>query len=159
MIQYFFLNVTLAFVWCLLENEISLQQFLIGYLVGAGIMLFFIRGFHDERQYFYKVNLGFRLLGFFLKELLVANWAVVKQVLSWRLKVRSGIIAYPLELQNEILITLLANMITLTPGTLSVEVAPDRRFLFIHILNITDIEKEKRKIKEGFERYLQLIAQ
>jgi multicomponent Na+:H+ antiporter subunit E len=158
MIQHFFFNLTLAFVWCLLQNELTLQQFIIGYLLGAGIMLFFIRVFHDE-LYFRKVSLGLRLLGFFIKELLVANWAVVKQVLSPRLDIRAGIIAYPLELQNDILITLLANMITLTPGTLSVEVSPDRRFLFIHILDIADIEEEKRKIKDGFERYLQRLAQ
>ena len=158
MIHHFFLNLSLAFVWCLLQDEISLQQFLIGYLVGAGIMLFFIQVFHEE-LYFQKVGLGLRLLLFFTKELLVANWAVVKQVLSPQLKARAGIIAYPLELQDDILITLLANMITLTPGTLSVEVAPDRRFLFIHILDIADIEEEKRKIKNGFERYLQRLAQ
>jgi multicomponent Na+:H+ antiporter subunit E len=158
MIHHFFLNLSLAFVWCLLQDELSLQQFIIGYLVGAGIMLFFIRVFHEE-LYFRKVVVGLRLLIFFTKELLVANWAVVKQVLSPRLKVRAGIIAYPLELQDDILITLLANMITLTPGTLSVEVTPDRRFLFIHILNITDIEEEKRRIKDGFERYLQRLAQ
>src|SRR5919108_1831751 len=116
MIQHFFLNLILAVVWCLLQNELTLQQFIIGYLIGAGIMLFFIRVFHDE-LYFRKVSLGLRLLGFFIKELLVANWAVVKQVLSPRLGMRAGIIAYPLELQNDILITLLANMITLTPGT------------------------------------------
>jgi multicomponent Na+:H+ antiporter subunit E len=114
--------------------------------------------FHEE-LYFRKVTLGMRLVFFFTKELLVANWAVVKQVLSPRLNPRAGIIAYPLELQNDILITLLANMITLTPGTLSVEVAPDRRFLFIHILDIADLEEEKRKIKLGFEQYLQRLAQ
>jgi len=158
MIHHFFLNLSLAFVWCLLQNELSLQQFLIGYVIGAGIMLFFIRVFHDE-SYFRKVGVGFRLLVFFIKELLVANWAVTKLVLSPRRQVRAGIIAYPLDLRNDILITLLANMITLTPGTLSVEVAPDRHFLFIHILDIADIEEEKRKIKDGFERYLQRLAQ
>ncbi len=158
MIQHFFLNLLLAVVWCLLQDELTLQQFVVGYLIGAGIMLFFIRVFHEE-LYFRKVILGVRLLGFFLKELLVANLTVVKQVLAVRPNPRSGIIAYPLELRNDLFITLLANMITLTPGTLSVEVSPDRRFLFIHMLNIADIEEEKRKIKNGFERYLQLIAQ
>lgn len=158
MIQHFFLNLLLAVVWCLLQNQLTLQQFVIGYLLGAGIMLFFIRVFHEE-LYFHKVVLGVRLLGFFIKELLVANLAVVRQVLSVRVTPRAGIIAYPLELRNDILITLLANMITLTPGTLSVEVSPDRRFLFIHVLDIGDIEEEKWKIKNGFERYLQRIAQ
>jgi multicomponent Na+:H+ antiporter subunit E len=158
MIHHFFLNLGLAFVWCLLQDEISLQQFVIGYVMGAGIIQFFVRVFHEE-LYFHKVGLGLRLLLFFTREVLIANWAVVKQVLSPRLKARAGIIAYPLELRDDMLITLLANMITLTPGTLSVEVAPDRCFLFIHILDIADSEEEKRKIKNGFERYLQRLAQ
>jgi multicomponent Na+:H+ antiporter subunit E len=157
MSYHFFLNLTLAFVWCLLQDEISLPQFLIGYVVGAGIMLFFNRVFREE-LYFQKVTLGLRLLIFFLKELWLANWAVTKKVLAPRLTTRAGIIAYPLELQNDMLITLLANMITLTPGTLSVEISPDRRFLFIHILDITDAEEEKQKIKVGFEHYLQRLA-
>lgn len=158
MISHFFLNLSLAFVWCLLQNEISLHQFLLGYLLGAGVMLFFIRVFREE-MYFGKVVLGLRLFVFFLKELWLANWAVTKKVLAPRLITRAGIIAYPLGLQNDILITLLANMITLTPGTLSVEVSPDRHFLFVHILDIADSEEEKRKIRDGFERYLQQLGQ
>ena len=72
----------------------------------------------------------------------------------WKLAIRPGIVAYPLSLQNDVLITLLANMITLTPGTLSVEVSPDRQFLFIHFLDVADVEEEIRIIKDGFERYL-----
>lgn len=159
MLNRFTLNISLAFVWCLLQNDISLRQFVIGYLVGLVTMLFFPRSFHQEQRYIRKIAMGIRLLGFFLKELLIANIAVVKQVLSPRLNVRSGIVAYPLELRNDLLITILANMITLTPGTLSVEVSPDRHFLFIHYLDIVDIEQEKRLIKNGFERYLQMIAQ
>lgn len=158
MIQHLFLNVGLALVWCLLHNEMSLKQFVIGYLLGAGIMLLFIRLFHEE-IYFRKVELSLRLFFFFVKELLVANFAVAKKVLAPRISVRSGIIALPLELRGDIPITLLANMITLTPGTLSVDLSPDRKFLFVHVLDIADPEEEKRKIKEGFERYLQAIAQ
>lgn len=159
MLSRLLLNLVLAFVWCLLQNEISLRQFLIGYLVGVTAMLFFPRSFQQERRYLRKVQLSFQLAVFFVKELLIANWTVVKQVLAPKLKIQSGIIAYPLELHNDILITLLANMITLTPGTLSVEVAPDRRFLFIHFLDVDDVEEEIRIIKDGFERYLRLIAQ
>ena len=115
-------------------------------------MYFFIRLFH-------KVGLGLRLFFFFIKEVLIANYAVAKKVLAPRLSLRSGIIALPLELKGDIPITLLANMITLTPGTLSVDLSPDRKFLFVHILDIDDPEEEKRKIKEGFEHYLQAIIQ
>lgn len=159
MVTRLFLNIILAFAWCLLQDEISLRQFVIGFLVGLSAMLFFPRSFHQERRYFRKVTLSVQLVFFFVKELLIANWTVVRQVLAPELKIQSGIVAYPLSLQNDVLITLLANMITLTPGTLSVEVAPDRQFLFIHFLDVDDVEEEIRIIKDGFERYLLLIAQ
>ena len=159
MVTRLFFNISLAFVWCLLQDEISLQQFVIGFLVGLLAMLFFPRSFHQERRYLRKVTLSLQLVGFFVKEILIANWTVVRQVLALELKIQSGIVAYPLSLQNDVLITLLANMITLTPGTLSVEVAPDRQFVFIHFLDVDDVEEEIRIIKDGFERYLLLIAQ
>ncbi len=159
MVTRFFFNVILAFAWCLLHDEISLRQFVIGFLVGLLVMLFFPRSFHQERRYFRKLMLSVQLALFFVKELLIANWTVVRQVLAWKLAIRPGIVAYPLSLQNDVLITLLANMITLTPGTLSVEVSPDRQFLFIHFLDVADVEEEIRIIKDGFERYLLLIAQ
>ena len=159
MVTRFFLNVILALAWCLLHDEISLRQFVIGFLVGLLAMLFFPRSFHQERRYFRKAALSVRLALFFTKELLIANWTVVRQVLALKLAIRPGIVAYPLSLQNDVLITLLANMITLTPGTLSVEVSLDRQFLFIHFLDVDDVEEEIRIIKDGFERHLLLIAQ
>ena len=158
MIQHFFLNCGLAFVWCLLQGEVTLQQFIIGYLISMGIMLFFVRIF-QEQLYFRQVTCALKLLGSFLKELLVANWRVAKKVLSPEINVQSGMIAYPLELKSDILITLLANIITLTPGTLSVEISDDRKFLFIHVLDIADPEKEKQSIKDSFEHYLLRMAQ
>jgi multicomponent Na+:H+ antiporter subunit E len=156
-LRHLFLNLGLALVWCLLQNDLTLAQFVLGYLIGAAIMLFFVRLFHEE-PYFRKVYLSFRLFVFFVKELLVANFAVVRRVLAPRPQVRSGIIALPLDLKGELPITLLANMITLTPGTLSVEVSPDLSLLFVHILDIGDPQEEKRRIKDGFERYLREIV-
>ena len=153
MIQHFFLNFGLAFVWCLLQGEVTLRQFIIGYLISMGIMLFFVRIF-QEQLYFRQVTCAVKLLGSFLKELLVA-----KKVLSPEINVQSGMIAYPLTLKSDMLITLLANIITLTPGTLSVEISDDRKFLFIHVLDIADPEKEKQSIKDSFEHYLLRMAQ
>ena len=159
MVNRIFFNIVLAFSWCLLQNDISLRQLVIGSLVGLLAMLFFPRSFHQERRSFRKIVLSIQLVFFFLKELLIANWTVVRQVLAPELKIQSGIIAYPLSLKHDLLITLLANMITLTPGTLSVEVAPDRKYLFIHFLDVDDVEEEIQIIKDGFERYLLRISQ
>jgi multicomponent Na+:H+ antiporter subunit E len=67
---------------------------------------------------------------------------------------RPGVIAIPLNARTDVEITLLANLITLTPGTLSLDVSADRSVLYIHVMYIDndDIDAVRRKIKEGFER-------
>lgn len=158
MINHFYLNLGLALVWCLLHGDLSLKSLAVGYGLGALIMYVFSR-FFDEVIYFRKLWLSLQLIAFFLKELVVANWTVARLVIRPRLRVRPGIIAFPLELEGDLEITLLANLITLTPGTLSIDLSPDRKTLYIHTLDIEDAEEEKRKIKQGFERYLKEIRQ
>lgn len=158
MINHIFFNLGLALVWCLLQADLSLKGFVVGYGLGALLMYVFSR-FFDEAIYFRKLWLSLKLVAFFLKELVVANLGVAWLVIRPRLRVRPGIIAFPLELESDLEITLLANMITLTPGTLSVDLSPDRKTLYIHTLDIEDPEEEKRKIRQGFERYLKEILQ
>jgi hypothetical protein len=73
-------------------------------------------------------------------------------VLSPRMDLKPGIIAYPLKVDRDFEITILANLITLTPGTLSVDVSDDRRILYVHAMDASDPEATKRDIAEGFER-------
>ena len=58
----------------------------------------------------------------------------------------------PLDLKSDAGITVLANLITLTPGTLSLDVSPDRKTLFVHALHVEDPDAFRREVKEGFER-------
>ena len=65
---------------------------------------------------------------------------------------RPAVMAIPLEPAKAYPLTLLANMLTLTPGPLSLDVSPDRRYLFIHNIAVTDLEQSRKEIKETFER-------
>ena len=73
-------------------------------------------------------------------------------VLKPDMNLKPGIFAYPLKVDRDFEITLLANLITLTPGTLSVDVSDDRRFLYVHALDCSDPEKTREDIADGFER-------
>jgi multicomponent Na+:H+ antiporter subunit E len=64
---------------------------------------------------------------------------------------RPAFVAFPLTATRDAEITLLANLITLTPGTLSVDVSEDRRFLLIHAIELRDREEFIRGIQSGFE--------
>lgn len=107
-----------------------------------------------------RANLGFlrrlpRALGlglFFLKELVVANLRVARLVLGPRRWLRPALLAVPLDVTRDAEIVMLANLITLTPGTLSVDVSADRRTLYVHCLGVEDPEAVRREIKQGLER-------
>jgi multicomponent Na+:H+ antiporter subunit E len=88
----------------------------------------------------------------FVRELIVSALKVAWLVLQPRLKIRPAIIAYPLTLTTDAQITLLANMITLTPGTLSVDVSEDRKTLYVHAIDLDSKEALIGSIAAGFER-------
>jgi multicomponent Na+:H+ antiporter subunit E len=91
----------------------------------------------------------------FIKELNLSGWRVARLVTSPRMDLRPGIFAYPLKLRSDFEITLLANLITLTPGTLSVEVSDDKKTLFVHAIDCSDVDKTIDEIRRGFEHRIE----
>ena len=91
------------------------------------------------------------LIGLFIKELILSALSVAWLVIQPRPRLRPGIVAYPLTLTTDAGITLLANMITLTPGTLSVDVSADKTTLFIHAIDIQSRDQLIGHIAAGFE--------
>jgi multicomponent Na+:H+ antiporter subunit E len=99
-----------------------------------------------------------RLLLFFVRELILSALQVTWLVLQPRLRLRPALIAYPLTVTTDAQITLLASLITLTPGTLSVDVSGDRRTLLIHALDVGSREELIGQISAGFEtRVLEVL--
>ena len=144
-------NVLLALIWASLNGEFSLVNLVGGFILGYAV-LFLMQPVIGRAAYFTKMVQGLDLAFFFLKELIVANFSVAYYVLAPRDRMRPAITAIPLEPAKDLSITLLANMITLTPGTLSLDVSPDRKYLFIHNIAVTDVEESRKVIKETFER-------
>lgn len=91
-----------------------------------------------------------RLTGLFFKELALSVKDVAITVLNPRRPIRSAIVAVPLDVTSDAGITLLANMITLTPGTTSLHVSKDHTTLYVHVMNASD--QSVTQIKDGFER-------
>ncbi len=89
----------------------------------------------------------------FLKELVVANVRVAATVLFRRTaSLAPAIVAVPLDLHTDAGITIFANLVTLTPGTLSIDVSTDRSTLYVHALDVADPETFRRDLKQGLER-------
>lgn len=94
----------------------------------------------------------------FLRELYLANVSVLKSVLSPKLNIRPGIFAFKTELTTDWEITLLSLLITLTPGTLVMDISDDRTILYIHAMDIEDAEKAIFDIRESFEKAIQEVS-
>jgi len=99
---------------------------------------------------YYALRLGLR----FLYELVASNIVVARMVLRPQLSIRPGIVAYRTDLQSEMAVAWLANLITLTPGTLTLAVSEDRKTLYIHTLDIDDPAQVVSSIRRSFESKL-----
>jgi len=143
-------NLVLAILWGLTTENFSVMNLLIGYLVSLGVLVFVRRALGDS-HYFQDLTEILALVWFFIKELVVANMRMAVYTLSPLSRLRPGIIAVPLDFMTEAEITLLANLITLTPGTLSIDVSSDKRTLYVHVMDIADADAVRREIKHGFE--------
>ena len=84
---------------------------------------------------------------------------VARDVLSPRLRVRPGVVAVPLDARTDLEITLFANLVSLTPGTLSLDVSPDRRTLYVHAMDLPDgdVEAWSRELKRTEARVIGLL--
>jgi multicomponent Na+:H+ antiporter subunit E len=151
------LNVLLALVWMLLMNDSSFGGFVAGYVIGLAF-LFALRRFFSRDFYLRKVWAILKLLVLFHNELVLSNLAVIRHILRPQLNVRPGIFALTTELKSDWEITLLACLITLTPGTLTLDVSPDQETLYIHAMDIEDAELLQRQIKESFEKAIMEVT-
>lgn len=147
----FLINVLLALAWAAVSGSFSPQNIIFGFVLGIAA-LSVIREQVGSVGYFGRARRVISLALLFVYELILSAWRITLLVLSPNMKLKPGIFAYPLKVDRDFEITLLANLITLTPGTLSVDVSEDRRFLYVHAIDCSDPAQTRREIADGFER-------
>ncbi len=148
-------NFLMAIIWVALTEQFTPGNLMIGFGLGYLILAFaqLIMGKEKGKSnYVSKVRQVFGFALYFLWELVLANLRVAYDVVTPAHHMRPGVIAIPLDAQTDAEITTLANFITLTPGTLSLDVSEDRKVLYIHAMYIHDREALRREIKSGLER-------
>lgn len=155
--NFFALNIFLALVWSAGTGQFTLTNVVIGFALGY-LTLRLVGPMIGASTYFRKVHLTIGFAAFFLLEVIRANMRIARDVLTNGKWMRAAIIAYPLRAETDWEITMLANLISLTPGSLSIDVSNDRKVLYIHTLYYHDRESFEREIREGFEnRVLELL--
>jgi multisubunit Na+/H+ antiporter MnhE subunit len=144
----------LAVMWAIMHRRLDVADLLVGYVVASGV-IWVCRDFWTERVTVVSAGSMLRLLGRFLKDLVIANLQVAWIVIQPRMPIRPALIELPLDLRDDLQITGLATLITLTPGTLTIDAAPDRSALHVHCLATDDPDAVRARIKRRFERPLQ----
>ncbi|KMY55160.1 monovalent cation/H+ antiporter subunit E [Bacillus sp. FJAT-27231] len=151
------LNFFLAFLWMFLQVSFNSKTFIIGYLIGL-ILIYGMRRFFKTELYVRRVFAIIYLTLLFFKELIMANIDVLKVILKPKLDIQPGIFALPTELESDWEITLLANLITLTPGTLVIDVSDDQKILYVHAIDVPDVQDAINGIKESFEKAIMEVS-
>lgn len=148
----------LAVLWLLMVNSFSVAHMLLGLALGVFIP-FITHAFWPEQA---KVHHLLPLLRYFmvlLVDILRSNLTVARRILLYPNQLTPGFVIFPLELDDDFAITILANSICLTPGTVTAHYDTEARTLLLHVLHLTDEAEMIRQIKERYEQPLKEIFQ
>jgi len=151
MINPFLLNIFLAIGFAAVLGQFNLSGFLTGFGVGY-LALWLTKPLYGETRYFRMLPKAVVLIGYFIKELFISNFKVLWDVITPKHISRPGIIGVPLDARTDLEIMLVANLISLTPGTLSIDVSEDKKTLYVHVMFLDDVEETCRSIKDGLEK-------
>ena len=140
MLTAFLLNVFLAVTYCALVGRVDILDFVVGFLIGFGILALIDRR-RSRTRYVSRLIRLVRFLSYFLYILVKANIEVAIEVVTPGFGFEPRIVRLPVDGLTETQITVLANAITLTPGTLSADIDEQRRVLYVHSMYARDRDR------------------
>ncbi|HHX90360.1 MAG TPA: Na+/H+ antiporter subunit E [Paracoccus sp.] len=151
------LSLVLVVVWVLLVNTLTLNAVVFGAILGL-IVPWITRAYWPDVP---RLRHPLKIAGFILialYDIVVANIQVARILLFMpEAARRPGWVTVPIELRSPEAITVLAGIITMTPGTLSADFAADNRSILVHCLHATDLDEVRDDIKHRYERRLKEI--
>ncbi len=143
----------LALAWAALQGEFSLRTLLTGQVLGYFILVALVRGgVLGPSPYIGRVHRVVGLAAYFFRELLRANLRLALDIATPRYHMKPGIIALPLDATQDSQILLLSMLINTTPGSVALDVSPDRKTLYVHVMYMRTPDAAREEIKNGFER-------
>lgn len=147
------INIMLTFVWVAVTGQFVWSNFVFGFLLSFFILWLITRD-SETKKYFSQVPKIISFFFYFLFEMLKANFEVAYDVITPKFFMKPGIVKYPLTATSDMEITLLSNLISLTPGTLIMDLSDDRKVLYIHVMYLKNKDRFINHIKNGLERKL-----
>jgi multicomponent K+:H+ antiporter subunit E len=143
-------------VWVVMTNDLSFATLALGLAIALGVAKFTVAYWPDRPKIDFAAGLAY--VGVVLWDIIIANFEVAGIILFKPNHVlRPAWLAIPLDLARPEAITVLAGTISLTPGTVSVDISACGRFLLVHALHAPDPEADIARIKARYEARLQRI--
>lgn len=150
------LSLSMLVVWLLLNNTISFGHLLLGGFL-AWFIPYITQSFWVQSIQLRRPLLAVRFVLKVLMDIVIANWLVAKMILESPKKLQPAFMVLPLDLEQDFTITLLANTISLTPGTVSADFNMEGHYLLVHSLHVEDPEAAVAQIKQRYEAPLKEI--
>lgn len=144
-------DLLLALAWVAMTGSFNAGGLFVGFVMGYGV-LYLLQGVSGRSSYFVKVPRLLGFVGFYLLEIVRANIRVAIDVVAPDSTRSPGVVAVPLDASTDVEITLLANLITMTPGSLVIDVSDDRSVLYVHSMFLDDPVAFRQTIKDDIER-------
>lgn len=157
MLGQFIINLFIASLWFLLKDDpnADFTTFMSGFFAGT-LILYVMHRFFGTQFYLGRVLKIAKLILLFIQELLLSSFSVLKQVLDPQLKISPGIFTYETKLRGDYQITVLALLLTLTPGSVVMEVSEDGSVFYIHAM---DIEESKETVLRSIGKFEKAILE
>jgi Multisubunit Na+/H+ antiporter, MnhE subunit len=149
--RLFFGNILLALLFMLLMDAVSLTGLMFGFLFGFLALWFAKPVMAAKTTYFSTIFRVIRLVIFFIQELVISSVRVAWDVITPTDLSRPKVIRMPLDVESELEVFLVANLISLTPGTLTLDVDEVNRQLIIHAMFADDEDALIKELKDGME--------
>ena len=135
-------------VWVLLWDTFSVANVLSGIVVVTVVLALFPTKRRGERSFAIRPRPGAKLVWFLLRQVVAANLFIVREAVRPRPHAHAGILTVPLHCPSDGIITFVANVIALSPGTMTVEVVVMPPTIVLHVLDVRDVEGMRHSVNE-----------
>jgi len=150
------LSIILVLIWLMFNNTISAGHIVLGFIL-ATLIPWFTQKFWPEKVCLGKLSTFLKFALLVAYDIIISNIFVAKLILGKNADLKPNFLKIPLEIKHPLGISVLASTISLTPGTVSVDLIQDRAILIVHILHVDDIPAEIETIKNRYEKPLMEI--
>ena len=153
----FFWNILLAAAWVLMTGSFEFLNYVFGFAIGYTVILLMSRSVSALTDYPRRLPRAIYFLLYFIGELIKSNVKIAFDIITPTFLGKPGVIGIELEAKTNLEITLVANLITLTPGTLSLDVSANKKILFVHAMYLIDEDEVRAELKHLEQRLLKVM--